>query len=224
MKDGIVLQSHAHPAQLFLLFHGVGATAASMTTVGNAFAKAFPQAQVVLVQAPEACEHSIGAQWFSIKNIDEQNRPTRVAQAMPAFVEQVLAWQNSLGVSPEATALIGFSQGAIMALESSKLAYLAGRIIAFAGRFASLPLVEGEISPLTTLHLIHGKTDAVIPYGFAVQGAEHLISLKVDVTCDVLPHTGHEIKQEMLDLSLEKLSGYVPKRIWDEAMQVASKA
>ena len=41
---------------------------------------------------------------------------------MPTFIEIVRYWQEKSGVSPLATALIGFSQGAIMSLESIKAA------------------------------------------------------------------------------------------------------
>jgi hypothetical protein len=39
---------------------------------------------------------------------------------MPTFIETVRYWQKQSGLGPQATALIGFSQGAIMSLESIK--------------------------------------------------------------------------------------------------------
>ena len=70
------------------------------------------------------------------------------------FIETVRYWQKQSGVGANATALIGFSQGAIMALESIKAEPgLASRVIAFNGRYASLPETA---STATTIHLIHG--------------------------------------------------------------------
>ena len=57
---------------------------------------------------------------------------------MPTFIETVRYWQTTERRQPaSATALIGFSQGAIMALESIKAEPgLASRVIAFNGRYA----------------------------------------------------------------------------------------
>lgn len=55
----------------------------------------------------------------------------RVDAIMPTFIETVRYWQKQSGVGANATALIGFSQGAIMALESIKAEPgLASRVIA----------------------------------------------------------------------------------------------
>lgn len=90
----------------------------------------------------------------------EENRQQRVDAIMPTFIEIVRYWQEKSGVSPLATALIGFSQGAIMSLESIKAAPdLASRVIAFNGRYATLPETA---TTATTIHLIHGGEDRVI--------------------------------------------------------------
>lgn len=50
----------------------------------------------------------------------EENRQARIDAAMPAFIDTVRYWQQQSGVGADATALIGFSQGSIMSLESVK--------------------------------------------------------------------------------------------------------
>jgi phospholipase/carboxylesterase len=94
---------------------------------------------------------------------------------------------------------------------------LAGRIVALAGRFAQLPQAPHA---LTTLHMLHGKDDAVIHYGYTVTAAKHLVSLGADITADVLPFVGHTVSDDMLDLLIERLQGHVPKRLWDAAQDV----
>jgi phospholipase/carboxylesterase len=172
---------------------------------------------VVSVQAPHDCPYSSGFQWFSIEGITESERPARTAQVMPLFQETVKQWQQAFGVGAEATALVGFSQGAIMALESTQHEpALAARIVALSGRFSSLP----EIAPDNcTLHLIHGKQDAVIPYAHTVHAAERLVQLGADVTADVIPFAGHEINEEIAALVIERLTTHVPKRYWEEAQE-----
>lgn len=97
-----------------------------------------------------------------MQGITEENHPARVAEAMPAFIHNLRYWQQTSGVAASATAIVGFSQGAIMALESAQAqARLAARIIALSGRYAQLPTHAPE---KTTLHFIHGKSDPVIHY------------------------------------------------------------
>jgi phospholipase/carboxylesterase len=205
--------------QLFLMFHGVGAAPDDLVPLGQILAQQFPQSAVVSVQAPHDCPYSSGFQWFSIEGITESERPLRTAQALPLFQEAVKQWQQAFGVSADATALVGFSQGAIMALASTQHEpALAARIVALSGRFSTLP----EIAPEDcTLHLIHGKQDAVIPYAHTVHAAERLVQLGADVTADVIPFAGHEINEEIAALVIERLTTHVPKRYWEAAQEDA---
>lgn len=223
MFEPLVLQLPDGPApQLVLLFHGFGASPVHMAGLGQQIAAAFPQAAVISLPGRDACGPD-GFQWFALDGITEDNRAARVAEAMPEFVATVRRWQHRTGASVAATALIGFSQGAIMALESTQVPGappLAGRIVALSGRFAVLPEAA---PPQTTLHLVHGKDDPVIPYRHAVQAAERLIALGGDVTADVIPFLGHTISLEVMDLVLERLTGYIPQRLWREAMASAPR-
>lgn len=217
MSASIVIQQPEGAAgQLILLFHGIGGVPDNLAALGRALAAKFPAALIVSVCAPERFEFGAGYQWFSIADVTEENRPSRVAEAMPAFRAEVTRWQRNSGIEVAATALIGFSQGAIMCLESTRQGgSLAGRVIALSGRYATPP----EMAPKdVTLHFIHGKTDAVIHYSHTVRTAERLIQLGGDVTADVIPLHGHDIDDEIIDLVIDRLTGYVPKRLWDDAL------
>lgn len=215
-----VIQRPALPAaQLILLFHGVGADAPAMCPLGERLATEFPRALVVAVRSHQPCDLSSGFQWFSVLGITEDNRPERIQQAMPAFAACVAHWQQEAGVDASATALIGFSQGAIMALESLKRdTPLAARVIAISGRFATLPpTVPGS----ATIHMLHGKIDAVVPYGYTVEAAHHLRALGADITAEVLPFIGHELHAEFVDRIVDKLTTHIPQRLWDDALKAA---
>lgn len=218
----ILVQKPAQAAQLILLFHGVGSNAMSLRPLAEQLASTFANAMVVAVNAPFASGNPGGFQWFSVAGITEENRQARVDQAMPAFRACVAHWQNQAGVGPQATALLGFSQGAIMALESSKLEpSLASRVVSMSGRFANLP-TQGNYSG--TLHFLHGKEDPVIPYQYTVMAAHHLRDLGVDITAEVLPFVQHEIPAEFVTLAVNKLSTHISQRLWKEAMLAANAA
>jgi phospholipase/carboxylesterase len=210
------------PQQLFLLFHGVGAAPDDLVPLGQVLAKQFPRSAIVSVQAPHDCPYSSGFQWFSVEGITEELRGPRTREAMPSFIEAVQHWQQAFQLEAEATALVGFSQGAIMALSSTQSeppVHLATRIVALSGRFAELPTTAPE---LCTIHMIHGKTDTVIPYSHTVLAAERLVQLGADVTADVIPFVGHEISQNITDLVIERLTTHVPQRLWKEAQSAAA--
>jgi phospholipase/carboxylesterase len=215
----IVARPEGQALQLMLLFHGVGANAQDLMPLGRVLAAEFPDAFIVSVAAPWSSDGGGGRQWFPVQSIDEDNRPARVDAAMPAFVETVAHWQAQAGVGIDAVALIGFSQGGIMALESTRdRPAIAGRVVAIAGRFARLPETA---NPDTTLHLFHGKADPVIPYGFTVEAAQYLVKIGADVTADVIPHVGHHIDPAIAELLIERLRGHLPKRTWEAAMRAA---
>ncbi len=219
--DDLIIQQPDGPAQqLVLLFHGVGSTPEAMVSIGQALAETFPQAAVVSVRSPSPSDLGQGFQWFSVAGITEDNRAERIAQAMPQFVQTVRAWQEHTGVADQGTLLVGFSQGAIMALESTQSGEpLAGRVVSLSGRFGQDP----DVVPATTvLHFFHGKTDPVIHYGHTVRAAERLVRLGADVTADVLPHLGHEVNDDIMEKLLERLTTYVPQRYWRAAQDAAA--
>ncbi|MFP2423842.1 esterase [Pseudescherichia vulneris] len=214
--DHFVVQSPSAPAkQLLLLFHGVGDNPVAMGQIGSWFAPLFPDALIVSVGGVEPCG-STGRQWFSVQGVTEENRQQRVDAIMPTFIDIVRHWQKESGVSPQATALIGFSQGSIMSLESTKAAPgLASRVIAFNGRFATLPT---QASTATTVHLIHGGEDRVIDLAYAVAAQEALIQAGGDVTLDIVDELGHAIDDRSMQLALDHLRFTVPKHYFDEAL------
>ncbi|MFL6678708.1 MAG: phospholipase, partial [Burkholderiaceae bacterium] len=121
MSDSIIVaRPEGQAQQLMLLFHGVGATALDLVPLGRVLAEEFPEAFVVSVAAPAPSGNDEGRQWFPVLDISEENRPARVEAALPAFDAAVARWQQEAGVARDAVALIGFSQGGIMALESTR--------------------------------------------------------------------------------------------------------
>ena len=138
-EAAIVIARPERATQLVLLFHGVGSSAANLAPVGEAIARARPDAMVVSIDAPFPSGLGSGREWFSVLGITEQNRPERIAKVMPLFLDVISHWQRTSGVGPAGTVLVGFSQGAILSLESTQAVMatnLAARVIALAGRFA----------------------------------------------------------------------------------------
>ena len=206
---------------LFLLFHGVGADASAMAALARRLVAEYPQAAVLCLDAPDAFDTAGGGgfQWFSVQGLTEANRPGRVAAALPKFIATVRSLSAHFELPWERTALMGFSQGAIMALEAvQQEPKLAGRVLAFSGRHASAPMHAPHD---TTVHLFHGLDDRVLPYGPAIDSAERLLALGGDVTADVLPGIAHELHPALIDKAIEQLRSFLPKKLWREALSEA---
>jgi phospholipase/carboxylesterase len=206
MPDALVVHrpDGGTPKQLVLLFHGVGSDPRSLVPLGRRLAREFPQAAITSVPGPVVSDLGQGLQWFSVRGVTEENRPARVAEAMPRFVEAVQQQQAAAGVGPEQTILVGFSQGAIMALDSARLGHrLAARIVALAGRFSEPP---AAVPAGIAFHLLHGADDPVIPARQCEQAAQVLAALGAQVTADVLPATGHAIPPAMEELLARRLA------------------
>lgn len=201
-----IVASPADSDQLILLFHGVGATARDLLPLGEALEQARPRATVVCVEAPHASSWGSGYEWFSVAGITEDSRPARIAEAMVPFLATVRHWQGQSGVGPAHTVLLGFSQGAIVALESTQATLqpdaAAHTVIALAGRFA-VPVRRAP--PEVAFHLIHGDSDGVVLPRWSADAARQLQALGGRVTHDRVPGLGHGIDARVLRRVLELL-------------------
>ena len=231
------LPASGRPEQLMLLLHGWGASAADMAPLALALQAAFPQAALLAPQGFESVDGGLagrgpdagglagrgpdagglaGRQWFSLDGVTEDTRPARVAAVLPPLADWVRAAQQASGVGPAATALVGFSQGAILALELAQLHDgIAGRVLSFAGRYATLPSV-----PLahTTLHFFHGATDTVIPAAQSRLAMERLAALQADATIDIASGVGHALPPVLVQCAVQRLQTHIPHRTWMAAM------
>lgn len=190
MIASIVVQRPSRARQLFILFHGGDEDTAALAPLGRSLVSAFPEGFVVVLPAPAG---------------------------MPDFLAAVAHWQAEAGAAAQATAIVGFSQGAVRALEATKsVPAPAGRVVSLAGRFEALPT---QPAPEVTIHLFHGKEDPVIPYAGTIDAARRLLELGTDATADVIPFLGHEVSGEVVGLVLERLRGYLPQRYWREALE-----
>ncbi|RVT50022.1 esterase [Rubrivivax albus] len=207
----------APPPQLLILLHGYGGRGALMRPLAEALRAQFPKAAILAPDAPHPVDGGgAGRQWFSARDLDDERRIARVEDALGPLQDWVQFTQQRLGVGPQPTAIGGFSQGAILALElASRADGLAGRVLAFAGRYARLP----DVAPRqTTLHFFHGAADEIIPAAHARQALQHLGVLHGDATLDVAADVGHVLHPSLIDSALHRLTHHIPYRTWRAAL------
>jgi phospholipase/carboxylesterase len=197
--------------QLFVLLHRVGANSSDLVPLANKLREAFPNARFLLPDGTVPFDGGGGGrQWFSLTGVTEENRASRVAAAILTLHALVREAKDRFNVLQSDTARVGFSQGAIMALEFS-IDGGVGRVLAFSGRIATLP---EEAPDLTTLHLLHGEDDQVISVEHAYASNESISSLHGDATLDVASSVGHEIQAALSARAIDRLQTCIPLRTW----------
>ncbi|WP_298012987.1 esterase [uncultured Castellaniella sp.] len=209
----LILPSDGAPAQLFVVLHGESAEPGQMLELVAAIRQAFPLAVIVQPYGPFGAQAD--RRWIAECAPDAQAYVGLIADAGAALAGEVAAWQKLHGLSGEQTALVGFSEGAAVALEAvCSVPGLAGRALLFSTRFATLP----ETAPRTaTLHLLHGAEDRVAPAGQARQVHAQLAELQGDVTLDIASNVGHELHEALIRQAIIRLQTCVPLRSWESA-------
>lgn len=202
MDASIVVARPQAPRELVLLFHGVGSSAANLVPLAQLIARQRPQAMVVSIDAANPSGFGAGREWFSVAGVTETNRPARITAALPQFESAVRKWQAEAGVGPEGTVLVGFSQGAIMSLESTQVADLASRVVSVSGRFAQPP----RRAPAgVVFRFVHGENDPVIEARFSAEAVQTLQALGGDASAHFVPRLGHGIDERAAQRVLESL-------------------
>lgn len=206
LLDGPRLAPAGGPArQLVVFLHGYGADGNDLIDLGRAWQSLLPHAAFVSPHAPEPCGQApVGRQWFPLTDRDPNERWIGVNAAAPgleAFLEAELKRHN---LPPSALALVGFSQGTMMALHVGlRRAVPPAAIIGFSGLFvlpegAAPDVVAKDIRSRPPILLIHGDQDDLIPAQAVFFSGSALAALDVPTEWHLSAGIGHGIDAEGL--------------------------
>ena len=197
-----LLSSATHPKLLFVLLHDAGGAGVDMLELGSRLGDAFADSAVLI---PSGL--LLAADPTSSTNVAD----SQVSQ-VKALADFLVLQQQRFNVLQSDTALLGFGQGATLALALSDAHDgLAGRVLAFGGCYADWP---AKAPALTTLHFLHGQRDQVVPVARVRNDFAHLMELGADATLDVAGTLGHELHPALIDQAVTRLQTCVPLRFW----------
>jgi phospholipase/carboxylesterase len=150
---GEALQSGpADTGKRLVLLHGWGADADDLIELGRQLCG--ERRQLLALRAPQPHPGGFGRQWYDLQNPSWPDLP----QARLALRARLGALGRSLPL--EHTVLLGFSQGAAMALDGGSELALEG-IVSCSG----YPHPGWQAKPaMAKVLLTHGKNDPVVPY------------------------------------------------------------
>jgi phospholipase/carboxylesterase len=182
---------------LVIMLHGVGSSGNDLAPLADAWKTNLPGAVFVSPNGPSPSSFGSGYQWFSVAGVTEENRSGRIKEARPSFdaVISAIVAENGFSGRLDRVALVGFSQGTIMALDAiASGRWPVGTVVGFSGRLASpLPLQPALHTPVL---LVHGSADPVIPASETSKAGATLQALGVKVETLTLPGLPHTISAE----------------------------
>ncbi len=191
--------------QLVVLIHGYGADGNDLIELGRVWQPLLPHAAFVAPHAPEPCgQQPVGRQWFALTFRDLNERWTGVNAAGPIFERFLTEELTRRQLTPASLALVGFSQGCMLALHVGlRLGIAPAAILGYSGMLV-LP-TDGKIETYAAairsrppILLIHGDQDDLIPPEALFHAAESLAAMGIPAEWHLSHGVGHGIDEEGL--------------------------
>jgi phospholipase/carboxylesterase len=191
--------------RLVVFLHGFGADGNDLIDIGRAWQGLLPDTAFVSPHAPEPCAGApTGRQWFALTMRDPDERWRGVNKAAPVLEKFLDAELARRRLPPSALALVGFSQGTMMALHVGlRRAVAPAAIVGYSGLLvlpnnAAPDAVAAEIKSRPPVLLVHGDRDELIPPQALFQATQALSALEVPAEWHISEGVGHGIDQEGL--------------------------
>ena len=198
-------------SQLVVFLHGYGADGNDLIELGRQWRALMPEAAFVSPHAPERSPAApMGRQWFALSNRSPDDAAggderwqgaVKARGGIDAFLDVEL---KRLHLDDSKLALVGFSQGAMMALHVGlRRPRAPAAIVGFSGllvgpeHLSEAAARDGRGAPPPIL-LVHGDQDPLIPFEAMFVAAEALAQASIPVQWHLSLGIGHGIDGEGL--------------------------
>jgi len=202
-----------------VLLHGLGASGDDLIDLALNWQPILPKAEFIAPNAPFPCDGApLGRQWFSVEDRSPEKMlaGARTAAAiLDGFLDELLAKRR---LDDSHLALVGFSQGAMMALHVAlrRQKRIAG-VAAFSGALLGADLLAAEIVSRPPALLVHGEADEVVPFPCMAAAEAALKAVEVPVKAVARRGLGHSIDDQGVTLAGEFLCGVLRRKKVDDA-------
>jgi phospholipase/carboxylesterase len=194
-------------SSIVILLHGYGADGENLISLAAELSKAFPDTHFFSPNGILPFENApFGYQWFGLNDRSEQSMLKGLNNAAP-YINQFIDYQlQKFNLSDENLALIGFSQGAMLALHTAlRRTKKTGAVISFAGMLVAPQLLQTELESKPPVSLIHGALDDVIPLPAMQMALAALEYAHIPVETIIEPMLGHSIGTVGLEFARKAL-------------------
>ena len=191
--------------QLVVFLHGYGADGDDLIEIGRQWQRWLPDAAFVAPHAPELLPgQPAGRQWFALTFRDPHERWRGVNHAAPGLEAFLAAELARVQLPASKLALVGFSQGTMMALHlglrrlqpPAAIVGYSGLLVLEEGKGPES--LAGQVRAKPPILLVHGDRGEVIPLEALFMSADALAA--ADVACEwhLSIGVGHGIDAEAL--------------------------
>ena len=193
-------------SQLVVFLHGYGADGNDLIELGRQWRGLLPEAAFVSPHAPERASGApMGRQWFALSNRSPDDaagggeRWTGAVKARAAIDTFLDAELKGLDLDDTKLALVGFSQGAMMALHVGlRRPRASAAILGFSGLLVGPERLDEATARDTRgypppILLVHGEQDPLIPLEAMFTAAEALAGASIPTQWHLSLGIGHGI-------------------------------
>ncbi len=188
--------------QLIVLVHGYGADGNDLISLGQVWQQAVPDAAFAAPHAPQRiAEGPGGFQWFPLRGTEPTETETGAAAATPGLESFIAAELKATGVAPDKLVVVGFSQGAMMALYAGlRRAVAPAAILAYSGLMPGRIPQPSPAGAYPPVFINHGDSDSVVPPQMMFVALGALQQAGVEVEWHLARGVAHGIDPESLEL------------------------
>ena len=181
------------PKQIVLLLHGFGSSGSDMISLAPHWQDELPDALFLAPHAPQRCMGA-GYQWWGLSGFHPQALAAGAASAAPAidqFIDRKLA---QYGLTERDLALVGFSQGTMMALHVGlRRPRQVAAIVGYSGMLTEAAHLSHAEVPKPPVLLVHGSADPIVPVAALHLAEAELKRAGVSVETHVSLGLGHTV-------------------------------
>lgn len=183
------------PRGIVILLHGYGSNGADLISLAPIWRERLPGIVFVAPNAPEICPGAPGGfQWWGLSGTSSTSRAEGARRAAPILDAFIDAELDKAGLTEDRLALVGFSQGTMMALQVGprRARALAG-IVGYSGMLADEAALATEALTRPPILLVHGDADPMIPIAAFYTTRDALNRCGFEVASHVYAGLGHSI-------------------------------
>ena len=187
------------PKSVVIFLHGLGDRGdGGLLSIGQYWQRALPDTEFLCPDAPFPFDMAPpdfgGRQWFSLQDFVPEKLEAGVQHAAPIlndYIDHVLATRN---LSADRLALVGFSQGTMMALYvAPRRAQPIACIIGYSGLLRGAATLRAEKKSAPPVLLVHGTDDEVVPCTALTTAEQGLKDAGIAVQTITCPNLAHSI-------------------------------
>ena len=192
------------PRQVIILCHGYGGDGKDISQLAINWQRFLPDAIFLCPNAPEICAISPqGYQWFDLSSEKENvilEKSLLAEKKLNIFFEQVF---DNFQLRPSNLALVGFSQGCMMAIQVGlKMKEKINCIVGYSGKIINQKHLSNNINSKPKILLMHGANDTIVSPTHLLEAKEYLDNRGIKIKTKLFKNCEHKIPVEGSSLGL----------------------